>query len=261
MSEILLTIDDSPSPDTDELTSFLQSQGIPAILFCRGDRLRDNPDPVVRAIERGFVAANHAFHHQRASTLTVDEVKVEILETEKLLDQAYQRAGRARPALYFRFPHMDRGTGGWVVDYSAVSAHEKTLRTLFADGLNVKLDPPTAEQIDKKSRLQEFLQAAGFTALPAAGITHDWYRQTEIISAVDAMFTFSTSDWMLTKRHLGKWPYQSIDDLKQKIDNDPWLAVSGSTNIVLAHDQPEVLPVVKALVGHMLQKGFSFKPA
>ncbi|QQG36629.1 MAG: polysaccharide deacetylase family protein [Micavibrio aeruginosavorus] len=260
MSEILLTIDDSPSPDTDELTAFLQAQGVNAILFCRGDRLRDNPDPVVRAVERGFVAANHAFHHRRASQISFDEVKTEILETEALLDQVYQRAGCARPALYFRFPHMDRGAGGWIVDYNAAPAHEQTLRRLFVDGLNTKLAPPTAEQVDKKSRLQEFLRVSGFTALPAQGVTHEWYRQTEVAQAVDAMFTFSTSDWMLTQRHLGKWPCKSIGDLKQKIDNDPWLAVSGSDNIVLAHDQPEILPVVKALVGHMLHKGFSFKP-
>lgn len=261
MAELLLTIDDSPSPDTDVLTAFLLAENIPAILFCRGDRLQENPAPVIRAVERGFTAANHAFSHRRSSTLSLADMQDEILATEKLLDAAYKKAGQSRSQLYFRFPHMDRGAGGWVVDYDAVPAHCKTLRALFADGLNITLDPPRADQIEKKALLQEFLKAQGFSPLPAAGITHDWYNETECAAAIDAMFTYSTSDWMLTQRHQGKWPYKTLDDLKAKIDQDPWLGRTNSNNIVLAHDQPETLPVVQALLRHLKDKNFSFKPA
>lgn len=260
MHKALLTIDDSPSADTDALTSFLREHGVPAVLFCRGDRMAENPDPVVRAIERGFTVANHAFHHRRASLISYQEMATEIMDTERLIEKAYKSAGKIRTAKYFRFPHMDRGAGGWIVDYDAVPGHSATLKKLFADGLNVTLDPPATEQVDKKMKLQEFLKMSGFVSLPSEGITHSWFTDTEVGQAVDAMFTFSTSDWMLTKRHLGKWPYQSIGDLKQKIDDDPWLADEGSGNIILAHDQPELLPVVTALVKHILDKGFSFTP-
>jgi peptidoglycan/xylan/chitin deacetylase (PgdA/CDA1 family) len=260
MRKALLTIDDSPSQDSDELTLFLQANNVPAVFFCRGDRLKDNPEPMVRAVERGFVIANHAFNHRRASQITFEEAKTEILDTERLIENIYQQAGKPQPAKYFRFPHMDRGAGGWVVDYDAVPVHSTALKTLFADGLNVTLDPPSAEQVEKKRLLQEFLRVAGFTRLPSDDITHKWFTDTEMAHAVDAMFTFSTSDWMLTARHLGKWPYKSIEDLKQKIDDDPWLNTPGSANIILAHDQPEVLPTVKALVTHMLHKNFTFTP-
>lgn len=258
MRKALLTIDDSPSGDTDALTSFLLDRQVPAIFFCRGDRLSENPQPMARAIERGFVLANHAFHHRRASQISYDDMTKEILDTEVLIENLYKQAGQARPAKYFRFPHMDRGAGGWIVDYDAVPEHSATLKTLFADGLNVSLEPPTAEQIDKKLKLQEFLRVQGFVRLPSDGVTHKWFTDTEAGQALDAMFTFSTSDWMLTKRHLGKWPYKSIDDLKQKINNDPWLNDARSTNIILAHDQPEVLPTVQALVDHMRATGFVF---
>ncbi|MFN3826123.1 MAG: polysaccharide deacetylase family protein [Micavibrio sp.] len=260
MRELLLTIDDSPSPDTDELVEFLLVEEIPAILFCRGDRLEKNPDPVVRAVERGFVAANHAFNHRRASTLALAEAQEEIRTTEKLLDDVYKAAGVTRTKRYFRFPHMDRGAGGWIVDYDAKPQYSQTLRALFADGLNITLDPPSAEMIEKKQGLQEFLKREGFLPLPAQGITHEWFKATECATAIDAMFTFSTSDWMLTQRHVGKWPYKSISDLQDKIDNDPWLGVEQSDNIVLAHDQPETLPFVKDLMRHFKGRQFSFKP-
>lgn len=258
MRKALLTIDDSPSGDSDALVNFLDERSVPAIFFCRGDRLSENPAPMIRAAERGFIVANHAFHHRRASQISYDAMTAEILATEKLIENIYAQAAKPRPAQYFRFPHMDRGAGGWVFDYDAVPEHRDALKTLFADGLNVSLTPPTSEQIDKKSKLQDFLHTHGFTQLPSSGITHPWFTHTEAAHAVDAMFTFSTSDWMLTKRHLGKWPYASLADLKRKIDDDPWLNNAASSNIILAHDQPEVLPTVQALVAHMLAKDFSF---
>ena len=242
MRKALLTIDDSPSDDTDALVAFLKARGVPAVFFCRGDRLSQNSEPMARAVRQDFMIANHAFNHRRASQISYDEMTQEILDTENLIEKIYQQTGKSRAAKYFRFPHMDRGAGGWIVDYDAVPAHNATLKTIFADGLNVTLTPQ------------------GFTRLPSDGITHKWFVETEVAQAIDAMFTFSTSDWMLTRRHLGKWPYASLEDLKQKIDNDSWLNDQASSNIILAHDQPEVLPTVQALVDHMLNKNISFTP-
>lgn len=256
---LYLTIDDSPSRETDGLTDFLAGHDIPAILFCRGDRLAENFDPVVRAVEKGFVIANHGYNHRRASRLSFAEVVHEIEDTESLIEKAYKQAGRARSGKHFRFPHMDRGCGGWVVDYDALpEAHRDTVIKLFGDGLNISLSPPHEEQVVRKQKLQDYLKAEDYTAPDFAGVAHPWYVETELAQAVDAMFTYSTSDWMITPRHAGKWPYKTLDDLLAKIDNDPWLAAEGSANIVLAHDQDGMLPTTKALIGHMLERGFSF---
>jgi hypothetical protein len=78
--------------------------------------------------------------------------------------------------------------------------------------------------------------------------------------AIDAMFTFSTSDWMLTERHKGKWPYKTIADLCRKMDDDPYLSRTDSAHIILSHDDPDNLnPVTEALINHLRGKGFAFK--
>src|SRR5687768_722942 len=100
MQTAYLTIDDTPSAQTDELTTFLAQRGVPALLFCRGDRLEANPDPAVRAVRAGFVLGNHAYSHTRFSALTLAEGIAEIERTERLIDGVYSRAGIARPGKY-----------------------------------------------------------------------------------------------------------------------------------------------------------------
>ncbi|MBI4031170.1 MAG: polysaccharide deacetylase family protein [Proteobacteria bacterium] len=251
-----LTIDDSPSARTGDLTEALEKRGIPALLFCRGDRLEQNPAPVARGIQKGFVIGNHAWSHTRFSALPFETCVVEIEKTEKLIDAAYRDAGIARPGKYFRFPHMDRGAGGWVIDYDTVPAHRDALLKLFDDGLNISLQKPSADMLEKKEKLQEYLKKSGFTAPFAASFP--FYAETEMATAIDAMFTFSTADWMLTKRHLGKWPYKTLDDLRKKMDDDPWLWQEDGAHIILSHDQEETVDTTIALVDYMVARGFEF---
>lgn len=257
--KLYLTIDDSPSPQTDELTDFLDGYEIPAILFCRGDRLVENFAPIVRAIEKGFIIANHSYHHKRASQLTFAETVHEIEDTESLIEKAYVQARKPRSGKHFRFPHMDRGCGGWVVDYDALpEAYRETVIKLFGDGLNISLAPPHEEQVVRKQKLQDYLKGEGYTSPDFVGVTHPWYVETELAKAVDVMFTYSTSDWMITPRHAGKWPYKMLDDLLAKIDSDPWLMAEDSANIVLAHDQDDMLSATRALIEHMIGRNFEF---
>jgi peptidoglycan/xylan/chitin deacetylase (PgdA/CDA1 family) len=256
-----LTIDDSPSAQTDALTDALQNRNISALLFCRGDRLEKNPEPVVRAIQKGFTVGNHAWSHTRFSALSFDQGVSEIQNTERLIDNAYRAAGKIRPGKYFRFPHLDRGCGGWVIDYDAVpdAADRDALIQLFTGGLNIDLAPPSEEMIAKKAALQDWLRGQGFAPPPCPGVMHSWYNQPEILRAADSLFTYSTSDWMVTPRHAGKWPCKSLADLKAKIDSDPFLQ-QNSAHIILAHDQDGLLPVVTALLDHFVEKGYSFAP-
>jgi peptidoglycan-N-acetylglucosamine deacetylase len=261
MAEAYLTIDDTPTAHSDALGDMLVRMDVPALFFIRGQRMEESPAPVERLIAQGFVMANHLYAHKRSSALPFEDVEEEIRRTEILIDAAYKAAGVARPGKYLRFPHIDRGTGGWVVDYDAVPArHRDTLVKLFSDGLNVSMEKPAPEAFEKKARLQEWLRAEGFTAPPFAGVTHEWYAETEMAQAIDAMFTYSTSDWMLTERHKGKWPYKSIEDLCRKMDDDPFLSRADSAHIILSHDDPDNLnPVTAALIKHLRGKGIAFK--
>lgn len=261
MKAAYLTIDDSPSTHTDELTDFLVERGVPALLFCRGDMMEKNGlNALVRAIDKGIVLGNHAYHHYRASEQPLGVYVEEIRATEALLDRAYDEAGVARENKYFRFPHIDRGTGGWIIDYNQLNDTDRAdVIAVFSDGLNISLEPPTEEMIAKKGLLQEFLSQEGYTVFPADGITFPWYRG-ELERAIDVPYTYSLSDWMLLKRHAGKWPYKTLADLKQKILDDRWLQTPGSVNIILAHDKEEIDTVVRDLIDYCLDQDIQFLP-
>lgn len=255
-----LTIDDSPSQRMDDMVDALEKRGVPAVFFCRGDRLETAFQSAVRAIGKGFVIANHAYSHQRSSTVSFEDFTAEIDRTQKLIDRAYAEAGVSGDPKLFRFPHMDRGMGGWIIDYDAVPEVQRDLIIrMFADGLNVKLDPPDQAARDKKDKLQGWLKANGFVRPAFQNVAFPWYKNTEMAQAIDAMFTYSTSDWMLTQRHKGKWPWKTVEDLKAKMDADPWLQRDDSAHVILAHDQAEIYDETMALIDHGLATGMQFQ--
>ena len=266
-----LTIDDTPTKHTDELTDWLVAENIPAVFFCIGSAYQDlhlqcegmeqNPDPVKRTIEKGFVVANHTYTHRRSSELPFEEVVDEIEKTEKIIEGLYRAAGKTRTHKMIRFPHLDRGCGGWIVDYNAAGKHGDTLMELFGSGLNIKLVPPTQAQIEKKGKIQDYLKREGYSASAFKGVTFDWYVDTEMNDAADSLYTFSTSDWMINpdfKSYASDWAYKDIEALKSKIDDDPWLAKNDSAHIVLAHDHNNLFSGTKALIQYMKQNGLEF---
>jgi peptidoglycan/xylan/chitin deacetylase (PgdA/CDA1 family) len=265
-----LTIDDSPTNHTDALTDFLVANDILATLFCIGSAYKDlhvecegieqNPDPIQRAIEKGFVIGNHTYTHRRSSELSFEEVVSEIEKTEALIDGLYRKAGVARPCKLMRFPHIDRGCGGWVVDYDAAGPYRGDLMELFGSGLNITLQKPSAENVEKKEKIQAYLKREGFVTDVFKGVTFPWY-QGEMKESRDALYTFSTSDWMMNpdlRRYSDPWQYKSVEALKGKIDDDQWLTDENSTHIILAHDHNNMLDVTTGLISHMRKSGIEF---
>ena len=238
-----LTIDDSPTENSDTLVDFLAARNIPAMLFCRGDRLEQNATPMVRAIEKGMVLANHSYSHRAAGTLTYEEVVEEIERTEHLIDTAYRSASTKRPGKYFRFPYLDKGDGDKL---------EQRFGEIIANASAIDLAGD-----EKVRRLQDYLKKEGFTQ-PFTGVTHPLYRNKDVAQAADCLFTYSSCDWMLTTRHKGKWDYKTLDDLKHKIDDDPFLCREDGAQITLFHDQPEIERVAVSLIQAMVDKGFAF---
>lgn len=268
-----LTIDDSPTRHTDDLTDFLVNENIPAVLFCIGSAYKDlhldcegieqNAGPILNAIHKGFVIGNHTYTHRRASELSYAEVIDEIEKTENLIEQLYREAGKIRPVKLIRFPHLDRGTGAYVVDFDcADEKYRDTLLHLFTSGLNITLQKPTWEQIDKKAKIQEYLKKEGFTAQVYPGVTLPWYVNTEMAQARDSLMTFSTADWMLNpdfREHSAPWPYKSLAALKSKIDLDKDLQRTDTAHIILAHDHNNLFETTVELVRYMKAQGFEFQ--
>ncbi len=261
MPKAYLTIDDSPTAISLNLCRYLKDQNIPAIFYCRGDNIEQHFDDTVEMIRMGFVIGNHGYAHKRAVGLDYEDVVEDISRCEDLIDKAYDAAGVKRPGKYYRFPYLDRGCGAWIVDFDKLPDDIRPIiHDLFADGLYLDDTRPTEALREKKHMLQYWLADKGFT-LPFEGVTFPWYQHPQMASALDALYTFSTSDWMLTARHLEKdHPYKTIEDLKGKIDSDPYLFSDKHNNIVLIHDQVELEHVFKALVGHMAASGIEFLP-
>lgn len=259
MPDLYLTIDDGPSEKFTALANFLAERGVPAVFFNRGDMMEKRPEAVIYAIKKGYIMANHAYSHKRASTLSYEGMCAEILRTEEILDDLYTRAGVDRPGKYFRFPYLDRGMGPWLaepghLDETARRAQEE----LLEKGLGHNPEKPGLERIEKKRKLQQFLKETGFDILPVENVTLPWYARTEMAKSIDSLCSYSTSDWALSKRHKGKQSFDTIEDLKRKIDDDPWLHDERSNHIVLAHDQADIHDVTCALVDYFLESGFKF---
>lgn len=257
-----LTIDDSPSERFRELVDFLHERNIPAVLFCRGDLLEQNPEDGVYAIHKGFVLGNHGYAHKRASRFeSFDEVARDIAHADSVIEGVYKMAHTERPGKYFRFAYLDRGMGACLAEPGNLSEEFRTEHEmLLKSGLGHVPQIPTREQIEIKRNLQIFLRDDGFTPLPVEGITLPWYAQTEMAQAVDALCTFSLSDWALTDRHVGQHGFDTVQDLKDQIDHHPALQDETSRHIILAHDQAEIMDVTLELIAYMQEKGFAFLP-
>jgi len=259
MRSAYLTIDDSPSDRMDDMVDFLSSKNIPALFFCRGDNIERHFDAAVRAVQKGFTLANHTYSHRRASEEDLNWYFADIEMCERLIEKTYRAAGVTQRGKYFRFPYLDRGAGAWIVDYDFYTADER--KEIFAalnDGLNFgKVVPPTPKAREKMKSLQEYLKKSGYVQ-PFKSVTQGWYQKGPIAAAADSLFTFSNGDWMVTARHSGKWPYKSVDDLRQKAATDLFLSQDDSVNVILAHDQSEIVDVTIELIKDLADNGLKF---
>ncbi len=237
MVSCYLTIDDSPSPFTDEMVDYLVEQNIPALLFARGDLIEGNPEPIVRAIEKGYAIGNHSYSHRPFGDLNYEEAINDIEQCDELIEDCYQIAGVKRHGKYFRFPYLDRGNG------DRIERHFESVSDI---------DINKGETVQK---LQSYLKSKGYTQ--PFQTNHPLYKNISIANAYDCLMTYTSYDWMLTNRHIGKWDYKNIDDLKRRIDNDVELN-SSDRNILIFHDQDETFETFKSLIDHMLSKGYEF---
>lgn len=257
---LLLTLDDGPSEATEEIVDYLSKHKIPAVFFCRGDRMEQFPDEIPYAIREGMTIGSHLYSHRQASQIPVSETIEEIEKTEALIDAAYARAGVRRLIRYLRFPYMDHGTGSQIVDYEAITDAEdrQRIETLFGAGLKRLVSGfSEAEMRSNRAVLRAYLERQGFAPLPCPATPPRWFRH--LAAERNAMFTFSTADWKLTARHRGKHAdIHTAQDVMDLIDSDQDLNRPGAGGIVLMHDQAELLPDFKQIMDHFIKRKFVF---
>lgn len=101
VNKILLTIDDSPNPDsTPEVFNLLDTYKIKSIFFCVGDAVTKFPGLVDEIMQRGHIIGNHGFTHRKLLFKDEDSIKTEISNTNKAIQQAASKTPE-----FFRPPY------------------------------------------------------------------------------------------------------------------------------------------------------------
>ena len=231
MLNAYLTIDDSPSSETEKLVDFLYERKIPAIFFVRGELLEENPHAIEYAIQKGFMIGNHSYAHRPAGEMSMQDWIDDLELCDHLINQAYLNCNLDRPKKLYRFPYIDRGDGQKKeqIHISTFNENNKTLP------------------------LQEYLRKNGFCQ-PFENVSPDYPNQ-----ANDCLYTFTTRDWMINDKHKSKHEIKTVSDLKSRIDKDESLKNTKHSHVIIMHDQPGLFNVVCDVVDYLCKKGFSFK--
>ncbi|OPZ78587.1 MAG: Peptidoglycan-N-acetylmuramic acid deacetylase PdaA precursor [Alphaproteobacteria bacterium ADurb.Bin438] len=257
MKQIYLTIDDAPSSDFLNKVKLLKDNEIPAVFFARGDRLDNDKaiEEVSKAILDGFVIGNHLYSHTRVSTLSFEVVKEEIIKTDKLIEQAYKRAGVEQKQKYLRFPYLDRGCGALPVDKNKtpLEYQEKIKEAMGLIQITSPLSEADEKLIEHKNKIQELLKSLGYSQPLFDGVNYDWFKNSEFYTGFDVNMTMATGDSNL----LPKYRYKgvTINDIFKGIDEN-FAKDINSAEIIIMHDydQEGMDEIFKTIINHLKNK-------
>jgi peptidoglycan/xylan/chitin deacetylase (PgdA/CDA1 family) len=261
VSDLYLTIDDSPSANFTVLCDYLKTNGIPAVFFVRGDQLSLYPEETVQAIKDGFVIANHSWSHHRASKLGADLAVKEVLKTQKLIEALYKKAGVALPGPYMRFPYMDAGLGGWPLPEAAFSADEQAeVEGAYATFYGNDMTRPNPARVQCFNEIQAALRAKGFRQMPFEGVQIEWCRTYARSDAVSTQGTFCHPDWYRYSRYKDAFSEEerSVERLNRNFDD--FVVANPGAHVIVMHDKEEIWHDTKAMIDHMLKSGHTFLP-
>ncbi len=240
MKKVFLTIDDSPSIKMKEKVDFLTENKIPAIFFCIGETMEQYPENVIYAIQKGFAIGNHSYSHRHFSKLSIEEIKKEILKTEKILDELFAQAGHKR-IKYFRFPYGDKG-----------------------DGLKGQM--PSfwrRSKLARKSLIQDFLRKQGFVAPPMLGSNYMFYEKANFHQDVDWHWTFDTIDYSESMsdddilKRIGE--SNPKNPLVRKLKENYWHSAKEKSEIILIHDYEHKHQLFFEIINKLQQLPLNFQ--
>jgi len=99
---VALTIDDVPSPYTEQILEILHTNDAHATFFVIGSQVAGHEEVMARIVQQGNDLGNHAMHDEPSLSLPSDVLSDQILQVDDLINQAYQTTGITRTAHYFR---------------------------------------------------------------------------------------------------------------------------------------------------------------
>jgi peptidoglycan/xylan/chitin deacetylase (PgdA/CDA1 family) len=85
---VALTFDDGPYPEnTDKILEILREYDIKATFFMIGEEIKRHKETLAKVIKEGHEIGNHFFRHIPIKALTYRELKMEIMEWKKVVDE------------------------------------------------------------------------------------------------------------------------------------------------------------------------------
>lgn len=142
LNKVYLTIDDSPSVHMGKKVDFLSTRNIPALFYAHGEHIVKHPDQIINAINNGFLIGNHSYSHRYFSKITLSECIDEIAQTEQLIKDCYQIAGKERPYKIIRLPFGDRGAGANAQEQQKVDSIQSFLKANKFKQFNFEKNSP-----------------------------------------------------------------------------------------------------------------------
>ncbi|MEY2672053.1 MAG: hypothetical protein RL687_470 [Candidatus Parcubacteria bacterium] len=97
---VLLTIDDGPSSQSDDIVRILSEQNVKAIFFINGMNHKAHSDIIKKEFEAGHAIGNHTWSHQNLKKITEEKAKKEIESNSILIEKE-----TSQKPIFFRAPY------------------------------------------------------------------------------------------------------------------------------------------------------------
>lgn len=85
--KVLLTIDDSPSPDTLRVLDLLDTHAIKAAFFVNIPKTEKNRGAVREIIKRGHTLANHGMTHKKLRSVSAEVLQDQVVSSKLMLEE------------------------------------------------------------------------------------------------------------------------------------------------------------------------------
>ncbi len=247
--KVYLTIDDAPTKDFKDKFTYLRDKNIPAVFFCIGENIRKYEKDVIAAVKDGFIIGNHSLRHNYFSDMSIDECKESILETDKIINGIYKKAGITRKHYLIRFPHFDRGGEESSKQYENKFSRATSEWFIYPDE-------------DKVNEVQFFLQELGYKQPDFIGLNLQYFVDKDMLNYIDVRCTFDQMEFLLDNPNA---PYGLTDEnaILHRIDEDEpyWgrsLNRNDTSDIILVHDMEHTTQLFYKIIDKYICKSFEF---